>query len=310
MGLRTFFKKIFTAPPSTPTTEQKDEAQPGIQTGYYKCGKFDIFIPGDHKLPEYQGEHGLYDQFLPVLASCLPKNALVIDVGANVGDTYASMLSANENLYFLCIEPDEQFFSLLESNMEAISLSENRRDKDRAKKIYIGDPTNNSGELVSKNGSAKVVKSTQARLIPYFRLEELIDLEKISEQQTILVKSDVDGYDFEVISSLGKYIKRPFTILYFEAQCFTEEQLHGYGHLLKNLEGNGFLFTIMDNFGNLIHDACNASQAIDLLNYTWNQQSPKRTRTIWYVDILATHASTQNVTKHTLQTYRQKFNLI
>ena len=63
----------------------------------YRIGQFKINIPLNHKLPEYQAAHKLYDQFLPVLASKIDDKGLVIDVGSNIGDTTIAMIQECEN---------------------------------------------------------------------------------------------------------------------------------------------------------------------------------------------------------------------
>ncbi len=56
--------------------------------------------------------------FLPHLVKYLPKDSVVIDVGANVGDTLAGMASCNRRLNYVCIEASKEFFSDLEKNTE------------------------------------------------------------------------------------------------------------------------------------------------------------------------------------------------
>ncbi|MEI7464384.1 MAG: hypothetical protein WCJ87_03490 [Burkholderiales bacterium] len=50
-----------------------------------------ILMPKNHRLAEYKKRHRLYDQFLPHLARYLPTGGVVVDIGANVGDTLAAM---------------------------------------------------------------------------------------------------------------------------------------------------------------------------------------------------------------------------
>ena len=276
----------------------------------YKCGRFEIELPHDHKLPDYQQIHRLYDRFLPVLASCLPENSLVIDVGANVGDTYASMLSENEELAFHCFEPDPSFFSFLIRNADQIGSKTGRKHRDSFAKAFVGAGNSNNGELISENGSAKVIKNPEAaNTIHYIRLDDYLNSAGLADDALILVKSDVDGYDFDVIESMGDYLRRPQTIFFFEAQCFTAEQLIGFSELAEKLSQHGFQFTIFDNFGTPIHAQCSSSQIINLLNYAWHQQTAMATRTLWYFDVLATSGQTSAIGSSALQAYKTRFSL-
>jgi hypothetical protein len=79
----------------------------------YQIGFFEIDLPTEHQLPEHQAENRMYDRFLPFLAALLPEGTTVIDVGANIGDTLASMVSENLSCSYVCIEPEDKFFRYL-----------------------------------------------------------------------------------------------------------------------------------------------------------------------------------------------------
>jgi tRNA G46 methylase TrmB len=79
-----------------------------------------IKLPPGHELPEYREVYPKYDTFLGKLARILPPGSTVIDIGANVGDLLASMITQNKELNFLCIEPDSLFFEYLVSNSKRL----------------------------------------------------------------------------------------------------------------------------------------------------------------------------------------------
>src|ERR1700733_8209743 len=84
---------------------------------------FSITLPAEHFLPLYRSIHRTYDRFLPHLVRYLESNTTVIDVGANCGDTLAGMYDANNQLKYLCIEPDDVFFDYLSENAERMRAS-------------------------------------------------------------------------------------------------------------------------------------------------------------------------------------------
>src|ERR1700728_3258116 len=94
----------------------------GLKTEY-RYRNVSIQLPADHLLPFYQSMHGTYDKFLPHLVRYLQPYATVIDVGANCGDTLASMYDANDRLNFICVEPDEVFFRYLSENALRMRIS-------------------------------------------------------------------------------------------------------------------------------------------------------------------------------------------
>ena len=78
----------------------------------YSYSNFSIFLPANHMRPIYQEHHRKYDRFLPHLVKYIGDGESIIDVGANVGDTLAGMVEANQSSKYICIEPDD-IFSLL-----------------------------------------------------------------------------------------------------------------------------------------------------------------------------------------------------
>jgi hypothetical protein len=57
---------------------------------FQKFEEYSIELTPDHLLPTYQKNHPKYDRFLPVLVAHLEKGCVIVDVGANVGDSVNS----------------------------------------------------------------------------------------------------------------------------------------------------------------------------------------------------------------------------
>jgi FkbM family methyltransferase len=87
-------------------------------------GNVAITLPADHALPAYQRQHRLYDRFLPHLVQHLDAGSVVVDVGANCGDTVAAMYANNPSLNYVCVEPDQGFFDLMVRNVEKIAAND------------------------------------------------------------------------------------------------------------------------------------------------------------------------------------------
>ncbi|MDE2433822.1 MAG: FkbM family methyltransferase [Burkholderiales bacterium] len=256
----------------------------------YSCGAFDIKIPHDHKLPDYQSSHPLYDRFLPMLAKALPPQSIVIDVGANVGDTYASMISENKTLQFHCFEPDPEFYSLLVENMSLIvEATQKCKTPDIACREFVGSEKSTQGILVSRDGSAHIESAPSSNAtINYLRLDDYIKSNIPTYNiDTILIKSDVDGFDYDAINSLGDLPEEGGPLLFFECQTDTQQQLEQYKQLINRLGDSKYTFISFDNFGNPINLHCTKENVFDLLDYVWRQNINSATRTIWYIDVLA-----------------------
>src|SRR5258708_30770630 len=90
----------------------------------YELSGFRLYLPTTHALPRYQAAHRLYDRFLGVLGDCLPEDSLVIDIGANIGDSAAALCGMGRKRV-ICVEGSPDFFQCLTKDgqlIEAVRL--------------------------------------------------------------------------------------------------------------------------------------------------------------------------------------------
>ena len=212
----------------------------------YKINDLEIDITISHTLPQYQRQYPLYDRFLPHLAIFL--DGVVVDVGANVGALMAAMASNNPYLDFVCIEPDETFFSYLVENAKLFP------ERVTCLQYKVG------------------MDDTQ--------LDTIIGDEKVA-----LIKVDVDGYDWDVLNSYG-YAQTP--PLFFEMDFQNEDQLKKYIACLLDLKGIGYKhFYLFDNFGEYVTYTSVISVIERLNEYVWRMKKGGTHTTVYYFDVLA-----------------------
>jgi FkbM family methyltransferase len=213
----------------------------------YYISSYKIKIPSSSKLPDYQRLYPLYDRFLPVLAKNLNMDGIIVDVGANVGDTLIAMMQRCDN-NFVCIEPSNFFFRYLEENVQRLSTG----DKKRVQLIQalVGSGSF-SGVLQKQQGTAKVILDMNSKdsscaglpatcepnILKYNNLDGLIQ----SHSDVILLKSDVDGYDFDVIASAKRILLESEPILFFENQIDNDFQYVEFNKFYDFLWGGGLL---------------------------------------------------------------------
>ena len=81
----------------------------------------DMVLPWSHRLPDYARTEPLYGQNLPRLAAGLAKHdgrpVVVLDIGANVGDSALQILDAAPGKV-LCVEGDRVFLDFLHTNVD------------------------------------------------------------------------------------------------------------------------------------------------------------------------------------------------
>jgi len=272
----------------------KDEI---IHSKKYRIGNFLIEIPPKFQLPHYQKRHKRYDRFLPVLVSQLTKSGLVIDVGANIGDTAVSIIQECEN-EIICFEPSNYFFSYLEKNITNLPNELSKRVQ--LKKELIGTGLI-KGELDHKRSSTANLKiDSNLTNSNHKSLDNII----CDTSNVILIKSDTDGFDFDVIKSGRRILAESRPILYWENDIYEDFQLQGYSELytlLKELDYK-YLF-IFDNYGNLMLEEADFSILEKLNNYIYNQKKCGSEQPIYYVDVLASTEKDRNIVKKAVNRY-------
>lgn len=262
--------------------------------------QYSLILPPEHSLPHYISEHPQYDKFLPFLGAHLPDDYTVIDVGANVGDTLAFMHSHAPYLSYLCIEPDKRYFQYLTTN-----IRRNPRLFDSSNIILENafvSASQLSGYLDGRNGTKSFVSSPSKTLpIPSKTIDGLVAEYKLNGR--VLLKSDIDGYDFDVIQSACSLLSRSSTILYFEAYCPSSSQLHSYHRAIDLLWSNGYKhFWVFDNLGAHLCEASTYDCVKSLLSYSYYGKN------VPYLDILCCTSVNHELLNSAVSAYSDYFS--
>jgi len=268
----------------------------------YNINGFSISIDYTHKLPEYQSNHPNYDKFLPHLVKYLAKDSLVIDIGANIGDTLAGMVGGNEKLKYLCIEAAEEFFNDLEKNTEGIK-GQNADLQIRIVKQFVGKDVDNVN-LVGMGGTKHaVIDGGEIKSKTLSRLLSDLNFEK---SELALLKTDVDGFDWDVIRSSYELLTN-YPYIYFECQYDDHKQLKNFKEMFTELQAIGYSnFAFFDNYGNYICTIKDLYSVHELLGYIERQNFYRASRTIHYYDVLAYSSNKINEVKQIIDKYNKR----
>lgn len=251
-----------------------------------RCGPVDIVLPPDHMLPTYLRQHPRYDRFLPHLARHLEPSAGVIDVGANCGDTLAAMAVANPALRYLCIEPDPTFDAYLQRNLQALRGAWPELHVQLARALVGLEVKSAALEGSGGTKHAKPNEGGHPGGIAATTLDALVALHRFSPVR--LLKSDVDGFDHDVIASAAELLRRDAPLLFFECHFADAAQRAGYERLVPLLVQQGYRhWTVFDNFGEVLLARAHPEQLPELFEYVDRQQRGRSTRTLYYYDVLA-----------------------
>jgi FkbM family methyltransferase len=221
----------------------------------YKIDGMSIILPAGHPLDWYQKLHPKYDQFLPVVAAELSKDAVVLDIGANIGDSAIPFLKRGIETW--CVEPAPEFLAYLRDNLQRNNLT------DRAKIIERIVTTHLDGAYLNiHDGTAALETDSTSNA-----MTNAISLDAILEQmdRIDLIKSDTDGWDYDVLLSGLAQIRAKQPLIYFE-NTVTKENKEGYGQLYTSLKEIDYTHLIIfDNLGNVMQSMTDWT-ALDQIN--------------------------------------------
>jgi len=259
----------------------------------YSIGCHALSLPFDHHLPKFQARHRLYDRFLPVLCAQLPKSGLIVDVGANVGDTVAAILQTCANP-IIAIEGHLPYFEILKANLAKID------EKHRVTAVYaLAGTTKKIGPLAANIGSSAFDPNNE------LRMQAIDEILVASLRDVALLKVDTDGYDDDVILSGMGMIEASQPLLFWEGGTTGATAFEG---MYKNIEAFGYeQFWVFDNFGNLILEECRVKELKSLDRYIASLHNHKCSVGINYIDVLASTPKTLGQARAAILEYRCKF---
>jgi len=171
--------------------------------------------------PTYRS--GTIDQSLvDFFKQYIKQGSFAIDIGAHEGDTTVPMaLAAGKNGLILALEPNPHVFSVLEKNSRLnpdkyniIPLNVAATASDGEFEFGSGDASYGNGGLIGFSSNSKsnikyTQKVTGINLVDYLNNNFETKLTQLS-----FIKTDVEGYDKEIIKSLLPILKkyRPIVI--------------------------------------------------------------------------------------------------
>jgi FkbM family methyltransferase len=256
----------------------------------HRIGRYTILLPGDSRVVAYKSAFGLYDTALGDIAAIVRAkypNLHAIDVGAYVGDS-AALIRASGDIPVLCIEGDRALFSLLAENLSRMGAGI------EIEQSFVGadgdsvDPNkiDNLGRTASLVGASKADGT-----IPLRSLDRILD-GHTTFRNAKLLKTDVEGYDFDILRQSIGLIRKVRPVIFFEyAPYFRPEAPDAGLDTIRLLIESGYSdFLYYDNFGNsMAHvKAEQLTLFSDLHGYLASHR--KFGTAVYYFDICAFHA--------------------
>ena len=216
-----------------------------------------IILPPGHLLSLYESVYPKYDKFLPTVIGKIKENEVIIDIGANIGDTLFRLLNINTRPYYYCIEADNFFFEYLQKNKK--SLDVNIQNKIILIKTIVGDQL--QGYLSeTTTGTKSLIESDIG--IKSKKLDDIIMEYKIKNIK--LIKVDVDGFDYNILFSAINELKNNKPDIFFEYMPLDESGKKNYLSLIEKLNEIGYSnWTMLNHVGSLIFENKGYMDVID-----------------------------------------------
>jgi FkbM family methyltransferase len=168
----------------------------------HRIGGIELLLPLSHELPFYRNDHPQYGAAVGRIAAQV--GGPVVDVGANVGDT-AATIRAETNVPILCVEGEERFFRLLQRNTRGL------HPQPELEHSFVETPSH--GMVEAARGTARVLAGEGA--IPAKTLAHILE-EHPGFAEPALIKADTDGFDVPILLANFELLAHLRPVLFFE----------------------------------------------------------------------------------------------
>ena len=248
-------------------------------------GGHPVVLPPSHDLPFFQRRDPTYDTYAADLLRELADGQgrmLVIDIGANVGDTAVEALAAAANIEVIAVEGDPNFASYARRNLEQFA------DRARVVEGFVGPAGPRYFRADGTTGGFRGSEADGTEVTEWIAPATLLtDAPSFDE---VVWKSDIDGYDVHVLTQHWEDITAACHTLWFEF-----DPIHTLGDrtdvvsLIDLLAESGRELRVFDNLGREMVRLSAGTGVRDGLttinNWLWKQ--PEGHVAVPYVDIWA-----------------------
>ncbi|MCX7834069.1 MAG: FkbM family methyltransferase [Ignavibacteria bacterium] len=155
--------------------------------------------------------HPEYDRNFPLLAKYVCEkypDGVIVDIGANIGDTIAMLATYGVNNDIIAIEGEINYYRLLLENKKLF------KNNIRTFNIFLGEKSEEINAVLDKEkGTAKIIhdKKEKIKLSSFDEFYKNESLENI-----VLFKSDTDGYDLKVLKGAQDFLNKNKPVIFFE----------------------------------------------------------------------------------------------
>jgi len=242
-------------------------------------------------------KYPLYDRFLPLL--CSGFKGLIIDIGANIGDTSIAIFAQNNDAFIVGVEPDELFFNECIHNIKINGLAHRFLGVNKFVTTQTGNFVVKKSDSLSTGSIEKAEDSAAINSLSFSQLIDLIPTEK--KKTFDILKIDTDGFDWDILKSFSEYAEKESFVpefIFFEMQTFLnnrekdiegrDEIINKYRDALHDINKLGYTnFALFDNFGTFLKKVTSVEEIHEFNQYIKRSQINNGHSTFYFLDVLA-----------------------
>jgi FkbM family methyltransferase len=186
----------------------------------YPIGGREMVMPLSSELPIIHARWTHYDTNLvrlAVMAAAGKRNAAIVDIGANVGDSTIQIRQALETP-ILCVEGDELFVDLLRHNLRDVPDVE-------VAEVFVaaaGDCGPGRPQSIRRQGGTAALIPSSAGLPLTRPVRSLAEILSAHQRFSApgFIKIDTDGFDSQIIAGNRELLSRTCPVVFFEFDPF------------------------------------------------------------------------------------------
>jgi FkbM family methyltransferase len=262
----------------------------------YSIAGVEVLLPPEHRLPYFQAVFPSYDRYFgPVLGALAQSQpVLLVDVGANVGDTAVAAVRASEKIDVIAVEGNPYFVGYLRRNVAPFASRVRVVDR------YVG-PLDSSIRYThngSTGGFVKVETTAAADEagtgdsgpgdsgpVDWVEVSSLVD----DPARLVVWKCDTDGFDIHLTVANWDVLHRSCAALWMEYDpVITQGDPADIAELGRLLADSGRTVWMFDNVGTHMVTARGPAVATLLADLTtWLRRQRESGTGVAYLDLWA-----------------------
>lgn len=161
-------------------------------------------------------------------------NTIFIDIGSNYGAYSIPIAKLKNRINVYCFDPSEKALNQLKDNIELNNIKNIKYFKvgigEKKKTAFFNDEIKN----YKNSGSYEINNKVSGNKILINSIDNFIENDEIIPKKNIIIKMDVEGYEFLALQGLIKTIKKYNVFIFFE---FSIKIILNHDNLLTSFIG-------------------------------------------------------------------------